>query len=474
MDEPNEGTAGKALRINTERRAHGTFAEIGAGQEVARWFFRVGGASATVAKTISAYDMLVSDAIYGPSDHYVSRQRLQAMLDDEYKLLLERLGEKRGKTSQFFVLADTVATRRESLHQEGHGWMGARFQHRPEADPSDVIIHLRMLDKEPAQEQETLGIMGVNLLYGGLYLHPDPGQLLRSLFDDLGRSRIEVDMIRLSGPAFGDVDNRLMTLRLLEQGHTEAVMFSAEGEVVQPAEVLYQRPVLIERGSFRPITYASLDILEVASRLFTRDLPSDEPPVVVMEMSLRNLSGERLDHSDFLARVEILSHLKIATMISSYARYYALAEYLHRYTSNAIVFAMGVPNLRQLFDQRYYKDLDGGILEAMGRLFKSNVRLCVYPSHDEKGQHLSADALAVDPAVQTLYQYLLENKFIQPTEHVERENLHLLPQDVLAKIQGGEPGWEKQMPREAADLIKRRRYFGYTEKAHGSKEKQSS
>src|SRR5690348_7880426 len=249
----------KALRINLDAKRYGTFAEIGAGQEVARWFFRVGGASGTIAKTISAYDMTVSDAIYGPCERYVSRQRLQSMLEHEYALLLERLDAKRGDATKFFAFANTVAARSYSRQDEAHGWMGVRFQTAPKSGPSDIIIHMRMLDKENVQEQEALGIIGVNLIYAACCYHDDPETVIASLVDNLSRDRIEVDMIKLAGPAFKDVDNRLMALQLVTQGLTDSAMFTADGEVVQAAEVLYKKPILVERGSFRPVTKVTVD-----------------------------------------------------------------------------------------------------------------------------------------------------------------------------------------------------------------------
>src|SRR5438094_3792318 len=280
-------TGQKAQRINQDARRYGTFAEIGAGQEVARWFFRAGSAAGTVAKTISAYDKAVSDAIYGPTDRYVSRQRLQAMLEYEYDLLLERLNEKRGAKTAFFVFANTVATRRE----EGQGWLGIRFQAEPGADPSEILIHVRMLDKENVRQQEALGIIGVNLIHGTFYLHHEPESLIRSLLDNLTWERVEVDMIRFSGPAFARVENRLMALQLVRQGLTEAAMFTAKGEAVQWAEVLYKKPVLVQRGSFRPVTRATLDVFERALEQFEREPElKGEPPVVLMEMTLRHLT----------------------------------------------------------------------------------------------------------------------------------------------------------------------------------------
>src|SRR6059058_4547480 len=268
MNRDITGTHQKALQINLDPAKYGTFAEIGAGQEVARWFFRVGGAAGTVAKTISAYDTAVSDALYGPTDRYVSRRRLEAMLEHESAVLVEQLGPRRGDRTTFFVFGDTVATRSYSRHQDGHGWLGVRFQTVPRTEPSQVIIHVRLLDKEPPREQAALGVLGVNLLYGALYQHETPTALIASLLDELRRERVEVDMIKLRGPAFAGVDDRLMSLQLVEQAFTDAAMFTADGEVVQPSEVLHGRPILVERGTFRPVTRLTLDLLERAREQF--------------------------------------------------------------------------------------------------------------------------------------------------------------------------------------------------------------
>src|SRR5438477_2529453 len=295
-------TGQKAQRINQDARRYGTFAEIGAGQEVARWFFRAGGAAGTVAKTISAYDMAVSDAIYGPTDRYVSRRRLRAMLDYEYNLLLERLQEKRGASTAFFVFANTVATSRE----EGHGRLAIPFQSEPNTASSAIMIHVRMLDKQNLRQQEALGIIGVNLIYGSIYLHQEPEALIRSLLDNLTWERVEVDMIRFAGPAFDGVDNRLMALQLVRQGLTEAAMFTAEGEAIQWAEVLYKRPVLVQRGSFHPVTKATLDVLERGLEQFLQEPElKGEQPQVLMEMTLRHLTSDHgIDTVDFLQRTE--------------------------------------------------------------------------------------------------------------------------------------------------------------------------
>src|ERR1043165_8304200 len=263
------GTDKKAFQINLDAKKYGTFAEIGAGQEVARRFFHVGGAAGPVAKTMSAYDMTFSDAIYGSAQRYVSRVRLQTMLDHEYSLLIERLDQKLGGVRTFFVFADTVAARSFKQHNESHGWLGVRYQTEPRGEPSQIVIHVRMLDEANVDQQEALGIIGVNLLYGAFH-YPQPEKLIASLQENLAPNRMQIDLIKFSGPAYAKVDNRLMSLQLVSQGLTDAVMFTADGEMVQPSEILHKKAILIERGSFRPVTCATNDMLEGARRQFLK------------------------------------------------------------------------------------------------------------------------------------------------------------------------------------------------------------
>ncbi|PYI62805.1 MAG: nicotinate-nucleotide adenylyltransferase, partial [Verrucomicrobia bacterium] len=360
----------KALRINLDPAKYGTFAEIGAGQEVARRFFRVGGGAGTIAKTMSAYDMTFSDAIYGRANRYVSRVRLQKMLDHEYDLLIERLDRKFGNEKTFFVFADTVAARSFKERNESHGWLGVRFQSQPRAQPSQIIIHVRLLDEGNVEQQEALGVIGVNLLHGAFY-DRQPEKLISSLQENLAPGRIEVDMIKFSGPLFQNVDNRLMSLQLVSQGLTNAVMFKADGETVQPAEVFYKKAILVERGSFRPVTYATNDMLDGARRVFLAQSGcSEDDLIVLMEMTLEHLlAGGQLDHPDFLARVDVLGALGRTVLISRFGEYYRLAGYLFRYTNKPIGLVMGVPSLIQIFNEKYYTKLEGGILEALGRMF---------------------------------------------------------------------------------------------------------
>jgi hypothetical protein len=457
------GTDKKALQINLDAKKYGTFVEIGAGQEVARRFFRVGGAAGTIAKTMSAYDMTFSDAIYGPTDRYVSRVRLQTMLDREYDLLLERLNEKLGSERTFFVFADTVAARSFKQHNESHGWLGMRFQAEKRGDPSQIIIHVRMLDETNVDQQEALGVIGVNLLYGAFYYH-EPEKLISSLQENLAWGKIEVDMIKFSGSAFCNIDNRLMSLQLVSQGLTNAVMFTADGETVQPTEVFHKKAILVERGSFRPVTYATNDMLDGARRVFLAQSGcSEQDLVVIMEMTLENLLAEgQLNHADFLARVDILGALGRTVLISKFGEYYRLAGYLSRYTNRMIGLVMGVPSLMEIFDEKYYLNLEGGILEALGRMFKGGLKLYVYPMIDEgTGKIVTAKQLEVAPNLRSLFQYLIDNQFIEEIAHYHAEYLRIYPADALAKLQRGDSGWERLVPPEVVQIIKEREFFGY-------------
>ncbi|MGI9115301.1 MAG: TonB-dependent receptor [Chthoniobacterales bacterium] len=461
--EMDVGTNKKALQINLDAKRYGTFAEIGAGQEVARRFFLVGGASGTIAKTMSAYDMTFSDAIYGPTDRYVSRGRLGTMLDHEYNLLIERLDQKLGGERAFFVFADTVAARSFRYHNESHGWLGIRLQRESHGESSQIIIHVRMLDDTYVAQQEALGVIGVNLIYGAFY-HTKPEELIASLPENLAPGRIEVDMIKFSGPAFCDVDNRLMSLQLVSRGLTDAVMFTADGETVQPAEVFYKKAILVERGSFRPVTYATNDMLDGARRQFLEESRCEESDLVVlMEMTLENLLAEgQLNHADFLARVDILGALGRTVLISKFGEYYRLAGYLGRYTNKMRGLVMGVPSLLEIFDEKYYVNLEGGILEAIGRMFKGALKLYVYPMIDERTGHITtATQIQVAPNLKSLFDYLIDNNYIVEIRDYHPEYLRILPPDALARLQKNDTTWEQMVPVEVAQIIKERGFFGY-------------
>lgn len=466
MESPVLSTNQKALEINLDESKYGTFAEIGAGQEVARWFFRVGGATGTVAKAMSAYDMKFSDAIYGPCERYVSKARVEAMLDHEYSLLIERLAETRGASTRFFVFAGTVAAKSFSRQTDGHGWLGMQFQTEPRAEPSRIILHLCLWDKENVQQQEALGIFGVNLVYGAMYFHRQPEKLIRSLVDNLTTQRVEVDMIEFSGPAFARVDNRIMSLELVQANLTDAAMFTADGRVVQASDLIYKKPVLVERGSFRPVTNVTIDMLGCAQAQFVQEPKvQGQSFLVLTEMTMKNLTTESgIDHADYLARVDTLCALGKTVLISNFGEYYRLAAFLFRYTKQMIGFVMGVPSLREIFEEKYYFNLEGGILESFGRMFKNDLKLFVYPLRDRNsGAVINAENLKVAPQLSHLYAHLLENRFIEPIRGYNPKYLPIFSREILAQIQSGTPGWEASVPPQVADMIKSRKFFGYRE-----------
>ena len=460
----NLSTHQKALKINLDPTFYGTFAEIGAGQEVARWFFRVGAAAGTISKSISAYDMAVSDAIYGKSKRYVSRDRLQGMLDHEHSLNLERLQSTRRESTAFFAFANTVAARNYSGTNECHGWMGVKFQAHPRDDDSQIIIHVRMLDRENDLQQETLGIVGVNLLYAACFLHHKPELILESLLDNLTTQRLEIDMVEFSGIEFRHVDNRVMSLRLVQLGLSGAAMFGPAGEVLQPSEILYKRPILVERGSFRPVTKVNIDMIKSAHERFASE-PEVEPGRIVelMEITMRNLLAEgRIDLADFLARADLLAATGKTVLISDYFEYYRLAAYLARYTSQPIAVTMGVSSLQDLFQEKYYEGLEGGILEAFGRLFTKDLRIYVYPLQDPATGHLTTvQNLQMPGALQSLYCHLVERGRIKQLDNFDESVLSIFSRDVLRRIKDGDASWETMVPPEIAAVIRQRHYFGY-------------
>src|SRR5215471_16631688 len=456
----------KTLRINLDPRWYGTIAEIGAGQEVVRWFFRVGGAAGTVAKSISAYDMAVSDAVYGKADRYVSAGRLQGMLDTEFQLNVDRLGEERGDDNCFFAFADTVVARSYRGGNECHGWMGVKFQAQPHDEPSQMVMHVRMLDVEAFAQQEALGIVGVNLLYGAFFQHHEPDRLIESLLDRLTTGRIEIDMIQFRGIEFRGVDNRLMALKLVQLGLSGVAMFGPDREVLQPSEVLRKKAILVERGSFRPPTHVNLDMLETAKEKFEADpAVAGKPVLTLTEITMRNLlagGAADVDRRDFLARAELLAACGMTVLISDYFDYYRLAAYIAERTTERIGIVMGVPSLIDLFDEKNHAQLPGGILESFGRLFKNDLRLYVYPLLRGPGEDLCTVAnVRVRDELQPLYDYLHGRGSFVDLDNYKPEYLPIFSRDVLRRIAAQDDSWEAMVPEDVAQLIKRRSFFGY-------------
>lgn len=478
----------KALTINLDESRYGTFAEIGAGQEVSRLFFQAGGAAGTIAKSMSAYDMTFSDEIYGKAPRYVSRERLVTMLDHEYELLHQRLSQKRGENTTFFAFADTVAAKSYRGNNECHGWMGITFQPEPGAPPSSIIIHVRMWDKDHILQQQALGVVGVNLIYGAFNYRDQPDRLISSLTDNVGNERIEVDMLKFEGPAFAEVDNRLMSLHLVQFGLTNAVMFGPDHEVLQPSEVLRRKAILVERGSFRPVTHVNVDMLNCACAQFMQEpAVKGKEMVVLMEITMNNLlaSGD-IDAEDFLSRVDLLGEIGLTVLISNYPEYYRLTTYFRRYTAEMIGVAMGINNLLEVFNEKYYEALPGGILESFGRLFRNAVKLFIYPmrraaydtfqngetktilpaavgaSHAfSKDVLVTARNLQVAPRLHNLYAHLMENHYIECITGYDDECLDILSRDVLTQIRAGDENWEKMVPGPVAAAIKTHGLFGY-------------
>ncbi|MDJ0758015.1 MAG: hypothetical protein QNJ19_01380 [Woeseiaceae bacterium] len=457
-------TLQKALNINLDDGLYGSFAEIGAGQEVVRWFFQAGGAAGTISKSISAYDMQVSDAIYGDCERYVSRQRLEAMLDYEQQLNRERLAERRGESTAFFTFADTVSARNYHGTNECHAWMGLRFQLRAGEPDSSIIIHIRLLDDNNAAQQDAAGIVGVNLIHAAYRLHDDPEAMVGALADNLSRARIEVDMIDVRGPAFDSVDNRILSLRLVELGLSGAAMFSSDGTVLQPSEALRKKPLLIQRGRFRPLTHVNMDMLQASMARFEQvaDVaPGETMPI--MEISMHNLKEDaNVCLEDFLSRAGAVSVTGCTVMISDYQEYYRLAAYLYRYTHRPIGIAMGLETLKSLFDESYYEDLDGGILESFGRLFKNQLKLLVYPVQNaDTGNIDSIEALELADGLDHLLNHLRARDCVLPLDNVSTEHLHIYSHDVLRMIAAGDQSWERKVPTAVAEKIRADKLFGF-------------
>ena len=458
-------TLQKALRINLDPRWYGTVAEIGAGQEVARWFFRAGGAAGTMAKSMSAYDMAVSDAVYGKSDRYVSLGRLEAMLDHELDLNVDRLGESRGDNTCFFAFADTVVARSFAGGNECHGWMGVRFQAHPFDEPNQIVMHVRMLDEGADLQQEALGIVGVNLLHAAFFERHEPDQLVASLLDRLSTGRIEIDMIQFRGIEFRRVDNRLMALKLVQLGLSGVAMFGPDGEVLQPSEVLRKHAVLVERGSFRPPTKVNIDMLECALGKFQNE-PSvaGKPVLALTELTMANLlaGGSEVDRRDFLARADLLAACGMTVLISDYAEYMRLAAYLQARTSERIGIVMGVPSLMDMFDEDNHVQRPGGILESFGRLFKNDLKLYVYPMLNLNDQTtITVDDLTVKPELQPLFDYLARRGSFVNLDNYRPDYLPILSRDVLRRIASGDHEWEQMVPQAVAELIIARSFFGH-------------
>jgi hypothetical protein len=459
--------AQKARRINQNPDLYGTFAEIGAGQETVRHFFRAGGASQTIAKAMSAYDKDFSNAIYGPEpgNRFVCESRLKNMLRHEYGLIIDRLDRKDHPTKRFFSFANTVTTSSFDRPHAGHGWIGLRFQTQPDQPTNDVIIHVRLHDPDISLQQESIGILGVNLIHGCLLHHNDPQEIMTCLYDNVSRHVVEIDMIQMNGPAFAQVDNRLLSLQLVKRGYTDAVLFGPDGQNLQASEALYKKNILAIRGSFRPVTKVNIDMIMNGYNMFIKEQKVDRQSLqVLFEITLSNLKSDTgdVDEKDFIDRADILCSLGQTVLISNYQEYYKLVEYFSRYTKSRMGLIMGVTNLVEVFDEKYYRELNGGVLEAFGILFHRDLKIYVYPSRTSATAEIMTTAnMPVHPRLRPLYDYVLFNKRMVDIENYDPNVLHIFSKQVLDMIRTGKDGWEGMVPPYVDNMIKDNRLFGY-------------
>ena len=459
-------TTQKAFEINMDPAVYGTIAEIGAGQEVARFFFLAGGAAGTIAKTMSAYDMSFSDSIYGKEDsgRYVSEGRLSKMLDKEYALVIKRVSDQRPKNSVYFAFADTVKARSYARpSDECHGWMGICFQVYPNAPLSEITLHVRMLDEANRQQQEAIGILGVNLIYAAFHYLRKPEQLIASLGDNLGQDRIEIDVIRLEGTGFEGLDNRRMALHLIESDLTRAVLFSPQKDVVQPSDVLHKKNILIHRSHFYPVTNVTVDMIKCGMSSFLKDSAlGEEKAEILPEISLAEMQSDGpIDKENILHRADTLSLMGHPLLVTTYLRFFRIREYLNRYTSGRVGFVLGIPNMQLIFDDAYYEGLGGGIMGAFARLFDGKTKLFIYPFRKIGNEIVTSETFQGPPHLKHLYLYLQQNQMIEPVQDFDESVLHIWPEEVHQKLKKGPGDWEDMVPRKVADAIIENCMFGF-------------
>ena len=462
----SRATNAKALRINLDEKKYGTIVEIGAGQEVARQFFIAGAAAGTIAKTMSAYDMKFSDAIYGVQEdrRYVSRSRVRAMMGQEFDLVVQRIAEVRPRSSRFFAYAATVAAKSFKSNNECHAWCGVRIQMYPGAEPSDIIVHVRMFDDNAEAQQQALGIVGVNLIYAAYYYFEDPRKVIDSLTDNMKPNRIEIDSVEFHGPYFDDLDNRAKNIHLIRSWKTRAIMFKPDGSVAVPAEMLYKKNVITIRGSFRPVTNLNEDMIEQGKKAFLEQKGvTESDTVAIAEISINDAYGNdaKFPEDDLIARVQLLNSLGYNVMVSDYTRYFSLRAYFRQYTKKHIGIVVGMVNVKQIFDESFYRGVEGGILEGFGKLFPDNTKLFVYPERAEDGQPTTFTEVKVPEHLRFLYRHLLENGFVAGIECSDANLFNIYSREVLKQIPTENTEWQAVVPEKAVKEIIDKKMFGY-------------
>ncbi|MFT6372136.1 MAG: hypothetical protein ACJA0I_000162 [Gammaproteobacteria bacterium] len=462
----SRSTREKALRLNLDETKYGTIVEIGAGQEVAREFFKAGAAAGTIAKTMSAYDMTFSNAIYGVQEdrRYVSKSRVKSMIEQEFDLVINRVGTSRPDASRFFAYGATVAAKSYNSDNECHAWCGIRIQMYPGAAPSEVVVHIRMRDENAESQQTVLGLFGVNLIYACYYYIENTKKIMESLTDGMTLGEVEIDSIEFNGPYFEEIDNRSINLHLIRSWKTRAIMFKPDGSVIVPAEMLYKKNVLTIRGSFRPVTRLNVDMIEQGMKTFSAiEGVTSENSVALAEISLNDSRGSDLmvSESDLLARVHLLNSLGYSVMISDYTRYFSLRAYFRQFTKLQIGIVVGLINIREIFDESSYRGVEGGILEGFGKLFPDNTRLLVYPEIDHADQLRDFTNVTLPENLQFLYEHLVVNKFIFGIDSSDQKLLTIFSRNILKQLPNGRGDWEKSLPKGVAAEIIKNRFFGY-------------
>jgi hypothetical protein len=461
-------TEEKALKINLTPEIYGCFAEIGAGQEVAGNFFKAGASSGTIAYTQSAYDMKVSDSMYGPTNRYVCEERLNMMLFTEFETMRYRLPEK-AKETKFFAFCNTVQSLNYHKSNQGHGWVGLRFQLNKESEPNDIVLHVKMHDNTNRGQQAALGILGVNLIHAAFFHHDNVDDFFSALTDRLPPEKIEIDMLRVTGPNFERVDNRFIALNLVKKDLTHATMFDMCGNVMQPSETLYKKKILLIRGRFRPVTKVHLDMIENAKKQFLKEKNvKEEDVVIIFELTIRGLTSDGvISDRDFVERTNLLGSLGYTVMISNYIHHTDMVKYISTISRGEIIgLVLNVNNIHTIFDESYYKDVSGGIMEALGRGFGQKVKMYVYPALDnETGQLHKFEDLTVAPHLSGLLDYFKMNNKIEAIEDFNYDLLHIYPGEVLQKIISGDESWKSDVPDRVAKAITFLQIFGYQRKS---------
>ena len=464
VTDQKQALSDKTLKINLNKNIYGSFSEIGAGQETARHFFRAGAASRTIAKAMSAYDKQFSDAIYTtePDGRYVTENRLHKMLDHEVQLLEERLDHTENPNRIYFSYANTVATIDFAKKFKGHGWVGIRFQNEAGGEFNEIIIHIQFKENDVLQQQRTLGTLGVNLIYGAFYQYHDPKKLIYNLYDHLDKDQLEIDTINFAGPAFKNVDNRLMSLFLVKNGMADAVMFGPNGQNILPANTLFRKNVLLLRGSFRPVTIVNINMYQKSLNQFlSKNQLSIDKTAVIFEITLNNLLalGE-VDEQDFLDRAELLCALGHTVMISNFKEYFKAVDYIWNYSQEKIALTIGIPSLIEIFDAKHYTNLSGGFFEGLGRLFKHGLEIYAYPFLNEKEEVITAENIELhDETLKPIYNYFKQRDQIIDIQNFELKNLKIFSHKVLKKIQENDDSWESDVPETVATLLKENQLF---------------